>query len=257
LNSIKQVFEQGNAFMPFTVAGYPDKETSKEIIQTLFDSGADIVELGIPFSDPMADGPTIMEADQEALENGFKTSDAFDIASEFRETPVVLMAYVNTLRAYGYEKFIRDAEEAGVDGLIVPDLPPEEYSRELGGIDTELKSVFLVAQNTSEERMNEINEMAEGFAYLVSVKGTTGAREDFAEKSRELIRKTSNFEVPRAIGFGISDAKQAEEAVKAGADGVIVGSALINAYNQGGLDRLSKLGSSISNSVVNQDIEGF
>lgn len=249
MTSIKQVFEQGNAFMPFTVAGYPDKETSKEIIQTLVDSGADVVEIGVPFSDPMADGPTIMEADQEALENGFKTSDAFDIASEFRETPVVLMAYVNTLRAYGYEKFIRDAEEAGVDGLIVPDLPPEEYEEELGGIDTELKTIFLVAQNSSKERIQEIDKMTEGFAYLVSVKGTTGARENFSERTEKLIQQTQDMTVPRAIGFGISSKNHAESAVQAGADGVIVGSALLDEYMEEGLSGVSKLAERINEGV--------
>ncbi|MFB6100243.1 MAG: tryptophan synthase subunit alpha [Candidatus Nanohalobium sp.] len=241
MTSIEEVFEDGNAFMPFTVAGYPTKEKSGKIIETLIDSGADIIELGIPFSDPMADGPTIMEADQEALDNGFKTEDAFDIASEFTETPIVLMAYVNTLRAYGYEKFIRDAEDAEVEGLIVPDLPPEEYRKEMEDIDTELDSIFLVAQNTPEERMEEINEMTEGFAYLVSVKGTTGARNDFAEKAEKLIQRTSKMDVPRAIGFGVSSREHAEAAVDAGADGVIVGSALIDAYREGGLEGLEKL----------------
>lgn len=239
--------------MPFMVAGYPDKEESKEIIQALIDSGADIIELGVPFSDPMADGPTIMEADQKALDNEFKTDDAFEIASEFTDATIVLMAYTNTLRAYGYREFMEDAEAADVNGLIVPDLPPEQYKEEIGDIETKLSSIFLVAQNTPEDRMKEINEMTEGFAYLVSVKGTTGARKDFAQKSQELIEKTSGFDMPRAIGFGISEGKQAEQAVEAGADGVIVGSALIDAYENAGLDGMKNLAEELSNAVRGED----
>ena len=204
MTSIKEAFKDGNAFMPFTVAGYPDKKTSKELIQTLVDCGADIIELGVPFSDPMADGPTIMEADEKALEEGFVPNDVFDIASEFPNTPIVIMAYANTLHAHGYEDFLRDAEAAGVNGLIIPDMPPEEFEKELAHIETSLDNIFLVTQNTPPERVKKIGDKTEGFAYLVSVKGTTGARRGFAEKAESLIERTSSLEVPRAIGFGIS-----------------------------------------------------
>lgn len=251
MTSIEEVFEEGNAFMPFTVAGYPDRQKSVEIIQALVDSGADIIELGVPFSDPMADGPTIKKADQEALENGFRAENVFDIASEFRETPIVLMAYANTLKAYGYYEFIKDSEDAGIDGLIVPDMPPEEHEKELGSIETEINFIFLVSQNTPDKRIRKIDRLTEGFAYLVSVKGTTGARDDFAKSAGEVIGKTSDMSVPRAIGFGVSSGDHASAAVDAGADGVIVGSALLDAYMEGGLEEMEKLAEEI-----NQGIEG-
>lgn len=249
MTSIEEAFEDGSAFMPFTVAGYPGKEKSKKIVQTLIDSGADVIELGIPFSDPMADGPTIMEADEEALQNGFKTSDAFDIASEFPETPIVLMAYANTLHAYGYEDFLRDAEEAGVNGLIVPDMPPEEFEKELGHIDTGLDSIFLVTQNTPEKRVEMIGEATEGFAYLVSVKGTTGARQSFSDQISTILEKTEALDVPRCIGFGISNGELASTAVENSADGVIVGSALIDAYRENGLEGVRELATELSEAV--------
>lgn len=235
--------------MPFTVAGYPNKEKSKEIIQTLIDSGADIIELGIPFSDPMADGPTIMEADEKALENNFKVRDTFDIAKEFPDTPIVLMAYTNTLHAYGYEKFLREAEEAGVNGLIIPDMPPEEHEKELGHIESSINYIFLVTQNSSKERVEKIDSMTQGFAYLVSVKGTTGARENFSQNTEKLIQQTEDMTVPRAIGFGISNKKHAKQAIRAGADGVIVGSALLDEYMEEGIEEMRELAVELNKGV--------
>jgi tryptophan synthase alpha chain len=255
LTSIEEAFEEGKAFMPFTVAGYPDKEKSKQIIQELVDNGADVIELGVPFSDPMADGPTIMEADEEALENGFKTRDAFDIASEFPETPIVLMAYANTLHAYGYDEFLQDAEEAGINGLIIPDMPPEEFEQELGHIDIGLDTIFLVTQNSSPERVEKIGEATEGFAYLVSVKGTTGARDSFSDQIATILENTEDLDVPRCIGFGISNGELAYTAVEEGADGVIVGSALIDAFKQEGLEGLRSLSEEI-NEAVNRKVSG-
>jgi tryptophan synthase alpha chain len=249
LNSIKEVFENGKAFMPFTVGGYPDKEISKQIVQTLIDSGADIVELGVPFSDPMADGPTITEADMEALEHDVGADDVLEVASEFPDTPIVLMAYANTVRRYGYEAFFDALEDAGVNGLIIPDMPPGEYRGEIGEIDTKVKQIFLVAQNTPEDRLQEIGEMTEGFAYLVSVKGTTGARDSFERQAEELIEKTSSLEVPRAIGFGISSRDHVEASINTGADGVIVGSALIDAYEEGGLEEMKDLAEELEGGV--------
>lgn len=249
MTSIEEAFKEGTAFMPFTVAGYPDKETSKEFIQTLVDSGADVIELGIPFSDPMADGPTIMEADEKALDEGFVPEDVFDIASEFRNTPIVLMAYANTLHAYGYEEFLRDAENAGVNGLIIPDMPPEEFEKELGHIETSLDNIFLITQNTPPERVEKIGDKTEGFAYLVSVKGTTGARDSFSDQIAEVLEKTEELDVPRCIGFGISNGELASTAVEHGADGVIVGSALIDAYTENGMEGVEQLAEKLSEAV--------
>jgi len=250
LSSIEEAFEgESKAFIPFTVAGYPDIDRSQEIIQTLVDEGADIIELGIPFSDPMADGPTIKQADQEAIESGAGVSQVLQLASEFKDTPIVLLSYLNSIHSYGYERFFRDAEDAGVDGLIVPDMPPEEFEEEMDDIETEVKNIFLVSQNTPEERVRKIGEMTEGFAYLVSVKGTTGARKNFCSKAQQLVENTEMLDVPRCIGFGISSPEHAQEAVEAGADGVIMGSAILDAYNEGGLEKTRELAAEITEAV--------
>jgi tryptophan synthase alpha chain len=246
LTSIKQAFEEKNAFIPFTVGGYPDKETSKQLVKSMVENGADIVELGIPFSDPMADGPTIMKADKKALEQDIKPEDVLDIASEFQETPVVILAYSNTIRSYGYKDFFNDAEKAGVNGLIMPDMPPEMHQKEIEGIKTSVKPIFLIAQNTPQERIEKIEELTEGFAYLVSVKGTTGTRKSFSKQAKNLLQKTEDVNVPRCVGFGISDSEQAREALDAGADGVIMGSALIKCFNQKGLEGVQKRVENIS-----------
>ncbi|MFB6174623.1 MAG: tryptophan synthase subunit alpha [Candidatus Nanohalobium sp.] len=249
MTSIEEVFENGEAFMPFTVGGYPDKETSKEIVETLVDSGANIVELGVPFSDPMADGPTITEADMEALEHDITADDVLEVASEFPDTPIVLLAYANTVRRYGYEAFFEAAEEAGVNGLIIPDMPPEMYGEEIGELDTDVNQIFLIGQNTPEERVEEIGELTQGFAYIVAVKGTTGARSSFSDKTEELMEKTEGLDVPRCIGFGISSSEHAEKALNAGADGVIMGSAIIDAYTDEGLEGVEELASEVSETV--------
>lgn len=249
MTSIKEVFENKKAYMPFTVGGYPDKETSKDIVQTLVDNGADIIELGVPFSDPMADGPTITEADMKALETDIDVDDVFEIASEFPDTPIVLLAYANTVRRYGYRVFFEVAEGAGVDGLIIPDMPLEMYREEIGDIETEINQIFLIGQNTPEERVEEIGEMTQGFAYIVAVKGTTGTRKSFSDKTGELMEKTGGLEVPRCIGFGISRSEQAKKALEAGADGVIMGSAIIDAYRDKGLEGVKELASEVSETV--------
>lgn len=249
MTSIKEVFENGEAFMPFTVGGYPDKEASKEVVQTLVDTGADIIELGVPFSDPMADGPTITEADMKALENDIDVDDVLEIASEFPDTPIVLLAYANTVRRYGYKAFFEAADQAGVNGLIVPDMPPQMYRDEIGDIETEVNQIFLIGQNTPEERFQEIGYMTEGFAYIVAVKGSTGTRGSFSEKTRNLMEKTEGLETPRCLGFGISQPEHAEKALEAEADGVIMGSAIIDAYKNNGIEGIESLASSISKSV--------
>ena len=248
MTSIKEVFEK-EAFMPFTVGGYPDKEASKEIVQTLVDKGADIIELGVPFSDPMADGPTITEADMEALEHDIDVDDVLEVASEFPDTPIVLLAYANTVRRYGYEAFFEAAYEAGVNGLIIPDMPPEMYREEIGGIETDVNQIFLIGQNTPEKRVEEVGKMTEGFAYIVAVKGTTGARSSFSDQTEELMDKTEGLDVPRCIGFGISSREHAEKALESGADGVIMGSAIIDAYKEEGLEGVENLATEVSNAV--------
>jgi tryptophan synthase alpha chain len=229
--------KEKTALMPYFTIGYPDYETSLDVITACVDAGADLMELGMPFSDPLADGPTIQHSTQVALENGITVKDCLKAVAELRENgvkiPLILMGYINPVLAYGVEKFITDAAKAGVSGFIIPDMPPSEakemnaFCEKLG-----LDIIFLLPPNSSDERMRVVTELSRGFVYLVSVLGITGERDalpvalsGFVDKVRKLTKK------PLAVGFGISTPDQAA-AVGDIADGVIVGSALIKAVGQ-------------------------
>ena len=220
------------AFMPYMVLGYPSRQASLDIVQTLVAAGADLLELGIPFSDPLADGPTIQAATQKSLENGTTLRDCLAMVRELRQlgirTPALLMGYVNPMLAYGFERFVAEAAEAGVDGLIVPDLPPEEAGEleELCAAHG-LAMVFLLAPTSTSERIKLAAEKSQGFIYLVSLTGVTGARSELPPGLVDFVaRVRRHTDTPLAVGFGISTAAQAQT-VAAVADGVIVGSALV------------------------------
>lgn len=220
------------AFMPYTVFGYPNREAGLENIRQLVAAGADMLELGIPFSDPLADGPTIQAATQKALDNGITLKECLamtkDLRAEGMETPAVMMGYVNPMMAYGLEKFVADANESGVDGLIVPDLPPEE-SDELAALCKEhgLALIYFLAPTSTPERIELVAEKANGFIYLVSLTGVTGARSSVATDLGKFVSRVRDATpTPLAVGFGIGNGEQAK-AVGDLADGVIVGSALV------------------------------
>lgn len=233
--------ERTAALMPYFTLGYPDRETSLGVIEAIA-GDSDLLELGIPFSDPLADGPTIQRSTQIALENGTTVAACLDMVRELRQrgvkTPFCLMSYYNPLLAYGLERFVQDAERAGAQGFIVPDLPPEEAS-EIAQLadDAGLAYIYFLAPTSSAERIEQVTQLAQGFIYLVSVTGVTGARQtlhtDLAEFVQR-VRERSN--VPLAIGFGISTPAQAASVAQI-ADGVIVGSALINAVNAVSADK--------------------
>ena len=217
------------ALMPYLMGGFPDAETALAIGRAYAAAGADLVELGVPFSDPLADGPVIQEAGSRALEGGATPESVLETASALSDSvPVVLMTYSNLVLARGAEPFVSDLADAGVSGLIVPDLPLEESGAlseacEASGI----ALVPLVAPTSSDERMERAGAQARGFLYTVSVAGTTGERPG-AEGYAELVeRARSHAGVPVALGFGISTPEQAAAAARAGADGVIVGSRLV------------------------------
>lgn len=225
------------AFMPYFTLGYPDFETSLNIVQACVEAGADLMELGVPFSDPLADGPVIQHSTQVALERGMTVARCLDGVRELRARgitiPFILMGYINPILAYGTARFVRDAAEAGADGLIIPDLTPEEAG-ELEKLCKEhgLALVFLLAPNSPEERIKLVCEKTTGFVYLVSVMGVTGAREGVAAGLREFVARVRAYaRVPVAVGFGISTPDQAS-AVGEFADGVIVGSALVKAVDE-------------------------
>ncbi len=237
IERIQQAFQKGRpAFMPYSVLGYPNREGGLETIRQLVSAGADLLELGAPFSDPLADGPTIQAATQQSLENGTTLKDCLQMARQLRaegiDTPAVMMGYVNPMMAYGLEAFVKDAVEAGIDGFIVPDLPPEEAD-ELDALCREhkLALIYFLAPTSTPERIELVTEKAIGFIYLVSITGITGVQDGVSSELGEFVdRVRAKTDKPLAVGFGIGNGEQAK-AVGDLVDGVIVGSALVKRAN--------------------------
>jgi tryptophan synthase alpha chain len=223
--------------MPYMMAGYPDRETGLAVARAYVDSGADLIELGVPFSDPLADGPTIHAAATEALEEGATLSTALEVCQAVGDrVPVVFMAYANMVLAHGGSgKFAEVARAAGAAGVIVPDLPLDEAEEVRGAFDAAgLALVPLLAPTTPAERRRRICEAARGFVYVVSTVGTTGERAEIPPAVAELVAATkADAEVPVAVGFGIGTPEQAAQ-VGGIADGVIIGSRLVRAAGEGG-----------------------
>lgn len=218
------------ALMPYLMGGYPDVPTSLAIGHAYADAGADLIELGIPFSDPIADGPVIQAAATRALQSGTRVTDVLGVCAALApRLPVVLMTYANLVLARGVEQFAADAAQAGASGLIVPDLPLEEAPEALAACEgAGLALVPLVAPTTTDERMTRIGERARGFLYTVSLTGTTGERAALSDGFAAVVaRAKAHTAVPVALGFGIATPEQASAAADAGADGVIVGSRLV------------------------------
>lgn len=246
MTSLSQTFavcarRKRKALMPYLTAGYPDRRTFLRLLARFEQSGADIIEVGVPFSDPLADGPTIQYSSQQALNAGITISEIFTLlkqANHDRAVPRVLMSYYNPVRAYGQEKFARDAREAGVSGLIVPDLPVEEGEATSEACRKEgIDLIYLLAPTTPEDRRRKIINRSRGFVYLVSVTGVTGARKTLPRRLQNLIRDVKNISrLPVCVGFGIAGPDQAH-AVARDADGVIIGSAIIEIINQAGNTR--------------------
>lgn len=240
--TLKQLRDQGRkALIPFITAGDPNPEETVAIMHTLVRSGADIIELGVPFSDPMADGPVIQLANERALKNGCSLRKVLEMVAVFRrdnaETPVVLMGYLNPIEAMGQEKFVAAAAEAGVDGLLTVDLPPEEADMLIPQLKAHnLDAIFLISPTTTDDRIRSVSEHSSGYVYYVSVKGITGAGglnvDDVAERVANIHGLTA---LPVGVGFGIRDAASAK-AIGEVADGVIVGSVIVDtiANNQVG-----------------------
>jgi tryptophan synthase alpha chain len=218
--------------MPYLMGGFPDLATSRAIGEAYADGGADVIELGVPFSDPLADGPVIHAAGTEALAAGATLHGVLELGRELAATvPVVLMCYANLVFARGAERFAGDLAERGISGLIVPDLPLEEVAEALAACDgAGIALVALVAPTTPDERLAAIAGSARGFVYTVAVTGTTGERDALAAGVPEMLARTkARFDVPVAVGFGIGAPAAASAAAEAGADGVIVGSRLVRA----------------------------
>ena len=242
MSRISQCFENlkadgQTALIPYVTAGDPEPWVTVPLLHALVDAGADIIELGVPFSDPMCDGPVIQKACERALENDVSIKHVLKMVKQFREknaeTPIVLMGYANPIEAMGYETFAKLASEAGVDGVLTVDVPPEE-SDEFRQImdDHNIDTIYLVAPTTSPERMEKIASFARGFIYYVSIKGVTGSAAleigEVAEKLAQLRQKSS---LPVGVGFGIRDGKSAAE-VAGIADAVVVGSTLVRCIEE-------------------------
>ena len=220
------------ALMPYLMGGFPDLATSRAIGEAYAESGADLVELGVPFSDPLADGPVIHAAGTAALAAGATVHGVLEVGQALAETvPVVLMCYANLVLARGVERFADGLAKRGISGLIVPDLPLEEAGEALAACDAAgVALVGLVAPTTPEARLAAIGRSARGFVYTVSVTGTTGERQGLAGDLAAILARTKrHFDVPVALGFGIGTPAAAAEAAAAGADGVIIGSRLVRA----------------------------
>lgn len=241
MNNIKKAFENGKAFIPFITCGDPSLAVTEQLVYEMEKAGADLIELGIPFSDPTAEGPVIQAANVRALSGGVTTDKIFDMVKQIRQNtriPIVFMTYANVVFSYGTERFISTAAALGMDGIILPDVPfeeKEEFDRVCRNYD--LAFISLIAP-TSNDRITKIAKQANGFVYCVSSLGVTGMRSDITTDVGamvELVRQTKD--IPCAIGFGISTPEQAKK-MAALSDGVIVGSAIVNLCGQYGADCL-------------------
>lgn len=241
VDRIAEAFESARAegrraaLMPYLMGGYPDLDRSREIARAYVDGGADLIELGIPFSDPLADGPVIHAAAVAALRAGAKVDDSLSIVRDVADrVPVVVMCYANVILARGLDRFADMLMAVGASGLIVPDLPLEEAPAALAALDERgMALVPLVAPTTPDERLAQIGSRARGFLYTVSVTGTTGERAANAGGLAGILaRARAHTEVPVAVGFGIGTPEQATAAAQAGADGVIIGSRLVRAAGE-------------------------
>jgi len=233
VSRIASVFAKPNhtALIPYITVGYPDVETTLKIVPLLASSGCDLVELGIPFSDPLADGATIQQASYQALTQGVTPKLCFEVAQELRrrvEIPLVFMTYYNPVLKFGLEEFCSKCAEVGVDGLIIPDLPPEE-GEELGQSTRrhELDLIYLLTPTSTKERIDLVASRSSGFIYLVSLTGVTGTRDRLPEELESFVaRVRERTQKPLCVGFGVSSPDQARRIAKV-ADGVIVGSRII------------------------------
>ena len=248
-NTLKRAGRKG--FIPYITAGDPDLAATEELLFTLAQSGATLIELGVPFSDPMADGPVIQRASERALQHGFGLQDILDTAARARkriDVPVILFSYYNPLLQFGLKRLAQAAADAGIDGVLVTDLTPEES----GEFEVELRAhgldmIFLVAPTSTDERLQLVAEHASGFIYAVSRAGVTGARSSVSAEAEKLVNRMRRFsELPIAVGFGISNAEQVTD-VQRYADAVVVGSALVAEMERlaGSSDLVERIGNFI------------
>lgn len=245
MSRIQDAFTNGKAFIPFVTGGDPDLETTERLLYEMAAKGADLIEIGIPFSDPIAEGPVIQEADKRALDAGCTTDQLFDLVERVRKEikiPLVFMTYLNPIYSYGSERFLSNCKKVGIDGVIVPDLPFEEKD-ELKDLCKQygIELISLIAP-TSKERIKTIAKEAEGFIYCVSSMGVTGVRSEITSDVGGMVALVREVtDIPVAIGFGIATPRQAEDMAKI-SDGVIVGSAIVKMIAAQGRNSVEAVG---------------
>jgi len=250
MSRLSEKFSKQKVLITFITAGDPNLLATENLIYQLEKAGADIIELGVPFSDPLADGPVIQASHLRALKKNVSLADVFKLVSKVRkktQIPICFMLSYNLILKYGMEKFYEYAEKSGVDGVIVPDLPPEESK--VQSSKSPVDSIFLVAPTSTDERIRLAAERSSGFIYLISVTGITGKRERLEEDLKELISRIRRYSrLPVAIGFGISKPSQAAQVAKI-ADGVIVGSAIVDLIAKKKFKAVSKFVSSLRKAI--------
>ncbi len=239
-STIADAFADGPAFIPYLAAGDPSYEASLEYVEALDRGGADIIELGLPFSEPIAEGPTIQEAIVRALEGGMTPERFFEFVEDLEvEASLVCMTYYNLIYQYGTGEegprpFVERAAAVGIEGFVVPDLPAEEADPLRAACDEfGLDLIFIVAPTTRGERLERMMDRVSGYVYVQARLGTTGARDDVSDQTGATLERLAGYDVPKAVGFGIKTGDHAERIVAAGADGIIVGSALIDIVADG------------------------
>ena len=238
MSRIKEKFSEletknEKALISYIMVGYPSEQATLSAVKGLVKGGADIIELGFPFSDPLADGPVIQNASTVSLEKGTKISDFFNLVKKIRkltDTPLVLMTYTNILYKMGYSRFISEAKKAGIDGFILPDMSIEESKDYLQAAKGKTDTIFLISPNTSINRIKKITNASSGFLYLVAVFGTTGVKtgiKKYTIKAIKQVKKQTKGKIPFGVGFGVSTPEDVKKYVSVGADAVIVGSAFL------------------------------
>lgn len=267
MSHIAEVFAQlkregRRGLIPFLTAGDPDLKTTSELLTEIAEASATVIELGVPFSDPVADGPTIQRASERALKHGFGLEEILGLVAEFRkksETPLILFSYFNPLLQFGVERLAREARASGVDGVLVTDLVPEEAEEfssamKRGGLDM----IFLVAPTSTDERLRMVAERASGFIYAVSRAGVTGARAEMSAEAERLVSRVRKFsDLPVAVGFGISNAEQVADVWRY-ADAAVVGSALVSEIEKlyGSPDIANKVGEFVRSLLPEAALKG-
>ncbi|WP_302080944.1 tryptophan synthase subunit alpha [Salinibaculum rarum] len=237
--SLADAFADEPAFVPYLAAGDPDYESSLAYVEALARGGADVIELGLPFSEPIAEGSTIQEAIVRSLEAGMTPDRFFEFVEDLDvDVPLVCMTYYNLVYQYGSEPgprpFVEKAAEVGIEGLVIPDLPAEEAGPLREACDEfGLDLIFIVAPTTKGERLDRMREQVSGYVYVQARLGTTGARDDVSDHTEESLARIADWDVPKAVGFGIKTGEHAQRIVSAGADGIIVGSALVDIVAEG------------------------